>query len=241
MSGRGASSLLFEAGENRITENECRGRLEVGGRRIGWDLRYRSTYRVELSSKGWIGFSKSPHSNASFSGEILFDGCRFAGSPLGFGVQGHNCGYRHRTYWRWTHAHFTNTRGQPSTLEALVYDMPFGLIFRKVVWWHAGKPTVMRRIQEAAMVNNPDQLKWAFLAADSQGFHLEASLQGNAPEIDRLSYSKTDCSGTFPVANASLACARVRFGRNGSGFLETEAGAVLEMGGLIARKTGNLP
>ena len=241
LSAPGEIPFRCHIAENGIEENTCWGNLLVDGHSISWTLRYSSDFGFALSDKGWIGFSKSPHSNASFSGEILFDGCRFAGNPLGVGVQGHNCGYRHRTYWRWTHAHFTNTRGQPSTLEALVYDMPFGLIFRKVVWWHAGKPTVMRRIQEAAMVNNPDQLKWAFLAADSQGFHLEASLQGNAPEIDRLSYSKTDCSGTFPVANASLACARVRFGRNGSGFLETEAGAVLEMGGLIARKTGNLP
>src|SRR5437867_2119743 len=34
LSARGTSPLLFEAGENRITENECRGRLEVEGHRI---------------------------------------------------------------------------------------------------------------------------------------------------------------------------------------------------------------
>ena len=43
----------------------------------------------------------------------------FAGDPLGFGVQGHNCGYRHRNFWTWTHAYFPRS-GQPaSTLEAL--------------------------------------------------------------------------------------------------------------------------
>ena len=107
MSGRGASSLLFEAGENRITENECRGRLEVGGRRIGWDLRYRSTYRVELSSKGWIGFSRTPHSDGIFSGEITLDNQTFRGEPLGYGLQGHNCGYRHRKFWTWTHLYIS--------------------------------------------------------------------------------------------------------------------------------------
>src|SRR5260370_42067916 len=64
LSPRGASLLLFELGENRIAENECRGRLEVDGHRIWWDLRYRSSFRMELSSKGWIGFSRTPHSDA---------------------------------------------------------------------------------------------------------------------------------------------------------------------------------
>jgi hypothetical protein len=42
-------------------------------------------------------------------------------------------------------------------------------------------------------------------------------------------YTKTDGSGTFPVSNASLARAIVKLGQ--SETLETETGAVLEMGG----------
>ena len=217
--------------ENGIEENACWGNLVVEGHSISWTLRYSSDFGFVLSDKGWIGFSRSPHSNASFSGEILFDGLRLTGDPLGFGVQGHNCGYRHRTYWRWMHARFTNAPGQPGILEALVYDMPFGLVFRKAVWWRGGKPTVLRRIRETAIVNHPDQLKWTFLAADSKGFRLEASVQGHAPEIHHVQYTKTDCSSTVRVSNASLACAQVRFGKDGSESLETEVGAVLEMGG----------
>ena len=71
------------------------------------------------------------------------------GDPLGFGVQGHNCGYRHRSFWTWAHAYFPRPDGPPSTLEALVYDMPFGLVFRKAVLWHEGKQHVFRNLRES--------------------------------------------------------------------------------------------
>src|ERR1019366_4240992 len=44
-------------------------------------------FRVTLSHKGWIGFSRTPHSDALFSGHITLDGRSFQGEPLGFGVQ----------------------------------------------------------------------------------------------------------------------------------------------------------
>jgi hypothetical protein len=185
-----------------------------------------------LSDKGWIGFSKSPHSNAIFSGEIVFDGAAQAGEPVAFGVQGHNCGYRHRTYWRWMHAYFPGTRGTSSTLEALVYDMPFGLVFRKAVWWHKGSPTILRRFQEIEVEHEPSRLYWKFSALDADGLPVEASIEAVAPGIHQLPYTKTDCSGTFPVSNASLANAVLRFGRSGAESLETIGGAVLEMGGV---------
>ncbi len=104
LSERGASPFFLEVGENRIGENGCRGRMMVGGQKISWDLRYRSTFCVELSSKGWIGFSRTPHSDAVFSGEIALNDRTFRGEPLGYGMQGHNCGYRHRNFWTWTTA-----------------------------------------------------------------------------------------------------------------------------------------
>jgi hypothetical protein len=119
LSPRGKSPLLFAVDENRITENECRGNLDVDGHRIRWDLRYRSSFRVELSSKGWIGFSRTPHSDAVFSGEISLDNQIFRGERLGYGLQGHNCGYRHRKFWTWTHLHFPRENGSSSTFEAL--------------------------------------------------------------------------------------------------------------------------
>jgi hypothetical protein len=54
--------------------------LQVDGHLISWDLHYNSTFRVSLSSKGWIGFSRTPHSDATLSGEIMLDGRRFVGS-----------------------------------------------------------------------------------------------------------------------------------------------------------------
>jgi hypothetical protein len=184
-----------------------------------------------LSDKGWIGFSRSPHSDAVFSGEIIFDGHNVSGDPLGSGVQGHNCGYRHRTYWRWMHAYFPGPKGSASTLEALVYDLPLGLVFRKAIWWHNAKPILLHRIQEKEIVNVPVQLKWSFVGMAKTLGILEASIEAAPPELHRLPYLKTDCSGTFHVANASLARAVVRFGINGGEMFETEAGAVLEMGG----------
>src|SRR5579864_6540512 len=106
ISARGQNPFHFRVGDNGIEENSCRGALEVAGHTISWELRYRSTCRVTLSSKGWIGFSRTPHSDALFSGKIALDGCTFVGDPLGYGVQGHNCGYRHRNFWAWTHVYF---------------------------------------------------------------------------------------------------------------------------------------
>ena len=117
-------------GKHLLGRAPCRWPCDILAAGVG------SNFGVVLSDKGWIGFSKSPHSNAQFSGEISFDGVKSSGDALGFGVQGHNCGYRHRTYWRWMHAYFPHAQGAASTVEALVYDMPLGLIFRKAIWWH---------------------------------------------------------------------------------------------------------
>jgi predicted nucleic acid-binding Zn ribbon protein len=216
---------------NEISEDSCRGALEVDGHRVSWDLHYRSTFRVTLSNKGWIGFSRSPHSDALFSGEIMLDGQRFAGEPLGFGVQGHNCGYRHRSFWTWTHAYFPR-RGQPATtLEALVYEMPFGLVFRKAVLWHDGSPHVFRDLRESG--SSRESAQWNFLCAAKGGIRLKASIDGRGPCSHRIPYVKTDCSGNFEVVNSSLASASLLLERPGapSEKLETATGAVFEMVG----------
>ncbi len=232
LSGRRQLPFHFRIAENGIEENTCWGDLHVEGHAISWKLRNSSNFGVVLSDKGWIGFSKSPHSNAQFSGEIVFDGAKFSGDPLGFGVQGHNCGYRHRTYWRWMHAYFPSSQGTASTLEALVYDMPLGMVFRKAVWWHNGKATVLKRFQEIEIEREPSHLKWRFVGIDTDNSPVEATIEAHAPGIHVLPYLKTNCSGTFPVSNASFASAMVRFGRNGKEVLETIGGAVLEMGGV---------
>jgi hypothetical protein len=231
LSGRGELPFHFRISENGIEEHTCWGNLHVDGHVISWKLRNSSSFGVVLSDKGWIGFSKSPHSNAQFSGEVVFDGARFAGDPLGFGVQGHNCGYRHRSYWRWMHAYFPGAHGTASTMEALVYDMPFGMVFRKAVWWHGGTPVVLKRFQEIEIEREASRLKWKFSALDADDISMEATIDAAGPGIHVLPYVKTDCSGTFPVSNASLAHAIIRFGKNRDEVLETAGGAVLEMGG----------
>ena len=228
---RGASPLLFEAGENRITENECCGRLELDGHRICWDLQYRSTHHVELSSKGWIGFSRTPHSDAIFSGEINLDNQTFRGEPLGYGMQGHNCGYRHRKFWTWAHLHFPVKDDKSSTLEALAYDMPLGMVFRRAVLWNEGRQYVFRQMTE--FDRDPNRLIWSFCCPNPKFKAMRVEVRGREGFILRLPYFKTDGSGQSEVANDSLATARMTW-LGSRGYTEevtTDTGAVLEMAG----------
>ncbi len=231
LSSRRQNPFHFQIGNNEIGESCCQGALDVEGRAISWDLQYRSAFRVTLSNKGWIGFSRTPHSDALFSGQIRLDGRRFEGNPLGFGVQGHNCGYRHRNFWTWTHAYFPRSDTRPSTLEALTYEMPFGLFFRKAVLWHEGEEYEFRNLQEIR--RDPGALGWNFHCSTKNGFRLEAAIDGAGPSVHRLPYAKTDCRGSFEVTNNSLARAKLRLERRGKPVetLETDAGAVLEMVG----------
>ena len=230
LSRGGQSPFSLHTGEGEIDENSCRGVLNVEGHSITWNLQYRSTFRVTLSHKGWIGFSCTPHSDAVFSGEITLDGRKFSGDSLGFGVQGHNCGYRHRDFWAWTHAYFPAHAARPSTLEALTYNMPFGMTFRKVVLWHEGVQHVFRGFQNASV--SPDPMFWRF-ACRKKDMVLRAEISGSGPSLHRLPYAKTNCSGTFEVLNNSLASGSIQIQRPDSRVeqLETATGAVLEIGG----------
>jgi hypothetical protein len=231
LSARARNPFFFRIGNNGIEENSCRGDLAIEGHAISWDLHYCSTVRFTLSNKGWIGFSRSPHSDALFSGRITLDGRSFAGNPLGFGVQGHNCGYKHRSFWIWTHAYFPQPGRPPSTLEALVYDMPLGLIFGKAMLWHEGQQHILRNLQ--AVKTDPDQFRWNFSCFTKDGIQLEAAIDGTGPSLQRLFYQKTDCSGSFEVLNNSLARAttHLRPRNKPVQILETANGVVLEMGG----------
>lgn len=231
LSRKGRAPFYLAIRENGIQEDCCHGALEVNGHKITWDLHYRSMFRVTLSDKGWIGFSRSPHSDAVISGEIILDNRKFSGDPLGFGVQGHNCGYRHRSFWRWTHAYFLRNDAPASTLEALEYDMPLGLVFRKAVLWHEGSQHVFRKLHEREGM--PESMQWNFHCADRSGWQLEAAIEGRGTSLHRLAYLKTDCSGTFEVRNNSLASAQVLIQRpdRPTERLNTSTGAVLEMAG----------
>lgn len=235
LSARGQTPFHFRHRGNVIEENCCRGALQVDGHTVSWDLNYRSTFRVILSDKGWIGFSRTPHSDAQFSGQIVLDGRSSTGDPLAYGVQGHNCGYRHRSFWTWAHAYFPRPGAPATTLEALIYDMPLGLVFRRAVLWHEGRPHVFRKLQENN--RNAGQFAWNFRCCSRDGLQLEAAFDGAGPSLHRLPYLKTNCSGSFEVTNNSLARAWVQLER-GLGqlggtptHLETTTGAVLEMVG----------
>ncbi len=226
----GHSPFHFGIGENKVEEDSCRGNLNADGHAVGWDVHYSSTFRVTLSNKGWIGFSRTPHSDAVFSGSITVDGRTFSGDPLGFGLQGHNCGYRHRSFWVWTHAFFSRPSGAPSTLEALVYDMPFGLVFRKVVLWHERRRYIFRSLQEETL--SRDSMHWKFNCSTTRGSRLSAEIVGNALSTHHLPYVRTDCSGSFEVLNNSLASATLRIqSERSEELLETQNGAVLEIAG----------
>jgi hypothetical protein len=186
---------------------------------------------MELSSKGWIGFSRTPHSDAIFSGEIRLDDRSFRGEPLGYGMQGHNCGFRHRNMWTWAHLHFLQPNGTISTLEALVYEMPLGLVFRRAVLWHQGRKQIFPQV--TGLVRDRNQLIWSFCCPNPKFMFVEAEVRGREGLVHRLPYSKTDCSGQFEVANDSLAVARMilRLPGKAAEELTTDSGAALEMAG----------
>lgn len=234
LSGRGDSEFYFRVGKNEIKQNSCKGMLDVEGHQIGWNVDFRSTFRVTLSNKGWIGFSRTPHSNARFSGEICLDGKPVTGDPLGFGLQGHNCGYRHRGFWKWAHAYLARPNGPATTFEALFYDMPFGMVFRKAVLWHESNRYVFKEFHPTA--KNAESFAWNFSSEATSGWTVDAAFDGSGPSLHRLPYVKTDCSGTFEVTNNSLAKAFVRLKRPDGEIeeLETQTGAVLETAGNYA-------
>jgi len=152
---------------------------------------------------------------------------------VGFGLQGHNCGYRHRNFWTWAHAYLPWPDGRVSTVEALVYDMPFGLVFRKAVLWHEGKAHVFRSLKEKK--REPEHLQWEFRCVSRGGLQMEVALDGRGSNLHRLPYLKTDCAGSFEVANNSLAKATVRLLQPGRPIeeLQTKTGAVVEMAGQL--------
>ena len=184
-----------------------------------------------MSSKGWIGFSRSPHADATFRGNIVLDGRRFDGEPLGFGLQGHNCGYRHRNFWTWAHAYIPSPENNATIFEALLYEMPFGLVFRKAVLWHEGRQHVLRKLQH--VTTDRASPSWRFSGFSQEGARLDVLIDGGGPGVHRLPYLKTDGSGTFEVVNNSRSRAQLQFTpKNGSTqVLETSDGAVLEIAG----------
>lgn len=221
--------FFLEIGPNRIEQDRYVGSIGARGQRISWDLHCRSRFSVMLSNKGWIGFSCTPHSDGIFAGEIRLGDRSSRGDPLGVGIQGHNCGFRHRNFWTWTHACFPQPDGSISTMEALAYEMPLGLRFKKAVLWHNGRAYRFRKVQES--IRDRSNLQWSFQARSAEAW-MEAEVDGRGSSLHRIPYAKTDCSGTFEVSNNSRARAHVRLQLpKVREELHAEDGAVLEMTG----------
>ena len=109
--------------------------------------------------------------------------------------------------------------------------MPLSLEFRKVVFWHDGKQYVFRKLRDN--VEDRANWYWKFHCSAGDGSRLEITIDGRGPSLHRLPYFKTNCAGSFEVANNSLASAVLQFEQPGTSAetLETSDGAVLEMGG----------
>lgn len=231
ISGRN-EDLSIAHNENRISHDRCAGRVSAGGRNVSWDLSYRSGAGFSMSDVGWIGFSRTPHTDAVFDGWIEMDGIRQSGSPLGFGLQGHNCGFRHRNLWTWTHLYARNADGRTTTFEALEYEIGFGLYFRKALLWHNGNLHVLKGFK--TYERDRDRMRWSFDCFEkSTGLAVHAEIDGGGISQHRLPYTRTDCSGTFEVANNSLARGSITIGHPDRPELTLtgDAGAVLEMVG----------
>lgn len=232
-----ASPLLFEHGQNRITHDNCRGRVTARGRTVEWNLRYRSTAGFVMSNVGWIGFSRTPHSDAVFEGEVTIDGECVSGKPesgrpLGYGLQGHNCGFRHRHLWTWAHGIHRDETGAMTTFEALEYEIAPLLYFRRGLLWHNGR---LHRLKGFRTVErNRGKMAWEFSCQEQQsGLSVRVRLDGGGQSLHRLPYTRTDCSGTFEVSNNSLANGNILIDHPGRPGVELDfnAGSVLEMVG----------
>lgn len=227
--------LVLQCSAGQLSHAACRGNLSVAGHNVEWDLQYRSTAGFSLSDAGWIGFSRTPHSDAIFTGEIKFDGQTFRGltpeQPLGYGLQGHNCGFRHRNRWTWAHGFARDAAGQATTFEALEYEIGFGLYFRRAKLWRAGQLYTLKHF--TTQRRDRVRMLWHFDCADKQAsLSVTAELDGSGASLHRLPYLKTDCSGSFEVSNNSLAQAALTIRQAGQETrLIANAGAVLEMVG----------
>lgn len=234
---RPGTPLHFEHGLNRITHDSCRGRVTANGRTVEWDLRYRSSAGFVMSNVGWIGFSRTPHTDAVFEGEILVDGKQVtgplvAGQPLGYGLQGHNCGFRHRHLWTWAHGLHLNESGELTSFEALEYEIAPWLYFRRGLLWHEGRLYRLKGFRTAA--RDRASMAWEFSCQERQsGVSVAAIFNGGGSSLHRLPYTRTDCSGTFEVSNNSLASGNLRLAYPDRPGVELSfnAGAVLEMVG----------
>jgi len=229
---RPGEPLLLQHGLNRLTHDSCHGLVTANGRVIEWDLRYRSSAGFALSDVGWIGFSRTPHTDATFEGELTVDGVSLFSNPLGYGLQGHNCGFRHRHRWSWAHGFHQHESGGTTTFEALEYEIGASLFFRRALLWHFGNLYRLSGFQTKG--RDRTGMDWKFNCSDRRSnVQVEASFDGSGAALFRLPYTKTDCSGVFEVSNNSLANGQINISLPGNPemAIDFNRGSVLELVG----------
>jgi hypothetical protein len=231
VSERFQSPFAIEFSGNRMDENSCRGAFEVAGHRFSWDLHYRSTASYSMSDKGWIGFSHTPHANAVFSGRIRYDDRVWEKETLGYGMQGHHCGYRHRRFWTWAHVAVVSAAdGDLSSFEVVEHETLLRRRLHYARLWHEGKLFEFTKLEIIERTTDP--FRWTVHCSRPEtGTTLVAIFDGTGTGTLRLPYPKTNCTGVFEVINNSLASAKLYFKRGEQPPIEFLApgGAVLEM------------
>jgi hypothetical protein len=231
MSERLASPFRVEFASNKIDENSCRATFEVDGHRFSWELSYGSTAAYSMSDKGWIGFSRTPHADAVFSGRITYDDRTWESERLGYGVQGHNCSYRHRRFWTWAHVAAVSAGSENiSSFEAMEHEIILGRRFRRARLWHEGKLYDFDQLKVIERATTP--FRWTVHCSRGEDTTtLVSILDGTGSCAHRLPYLKTNCTGTFEVINNSFASAKLylKCGEQPAIELLAPGGAVLEM------------
>lgn len=230
-SNRSASPFKLEFSGNGINDNACHAELELSGHRISWDLTYRSTVGYVIGDKGWMGFSRTAHADARFSGRISYDDRTWRGEMLGYGMQGHDCGYRHQRFWSRAYVAVVSAKGENiSTFEALENEFPFRRRLQHALLWHEGKLYDFEQLKLIERTTDP--FRWTFHCSRREdNTTLVAILDGTGTGANRTPYLKTNCTGYFEVLNNSLASAKLYLKRGDNPPIEFLApgGAVLEM------------
>ena len=181
--------------------------LMLGTTRPGGTFTINPTFGSALSQNGWLRFSRTPHSDAVFSGKIGLDERVFQGEPVGVGVQGSQLRVPATGLFNLDACILPEPGWTCYDHRSALLHHSAGLTFRKAVLWHQGTARIFRRLRET--VSDRENLRWSFKSVGNAAGGITVEVDGTGSSIHRLPYLKTNCSGTFEVANNSFACARL--------------------------------
>ena len=138
LSRRNAGPFLLEMGENRISENECHGALEIDGRLNQLDLRHPVVVPRESEQHGLDRlFRARPIPMCSWGATYSLWPC-VSGCIVWYRNAGSQLWISPSQFLESAHLHFPGAANGGSTFEALVDEMP-RLFFHRAVLWHNGQ------------------------------------------------------------------------------------------------------